>query len=130
VFTRAHLPTNVSEDHDTSIIGKKWRKKQHGPPKHRYPAITPDIVTTQKTSTWNYLTPWRKVHLEKLIVTQLVKKFPAFNGIVSFITVFTKACHWSLPWARCIQSTPTHPTKFDTKNTASWTAGWLWDVRS
>jgi hypothetical protein len=25
----------------------------------------------------NYLTPWNKVHLEKLLVPQLVKKFPA-----------------------------------------------------
>jgi len=25
-----------------------------------------------------------------------------------FITVFTRACHWSLCWARCIQSTPFH----------------------
>jgi len=28
----------------------------------------------------------------------------------SFIIVFTMARHWSLSWARCIQSTPLHPT--------------------
>jgi len=39
-------------------------------------------------------------------VTQLVKKFPAFYAIQRFITVLTRACHWSLSWARCIQSTP------------------------
>jgi hypothetical protein len=34
--------------------------------------------------------PW------KLIVTQLVKKFPAFYGTRRFITVFTTARHWSI----------------------------------
>jgi hypothetical protein len=31
--------------------------------------------------------------LEKLIVSELVKKFPAFYGVQKFITVFTKAFH-------------------------------------
>jgi hypothetical protein len=26
-----------------------------------------------------------------------------------FIIMFTTACHWSLFWARCTQSTPSHP---------------------
>jgi hypothetical protein len=34
--------------------------------------------------------------LEKLIVTQLVKKFPDFYGTRRFITMFTRVCHWSL----------------------------------
>jgi hypothetical protein len=46
--------------------------------------------------------------LEKLIVTQLVKKFPTFYATQRFITVFTRAYHWSLSWARWIQSTPSH----------------------
>jgi hypothetical protein len=33
--------------------------------------------------------------LEKLTVTQLVKKFPTFYGTGRFITVFTRARHWS-----------------------------------
>jgi hypothetical protein len=57
----------------------------------------------------NWLTPWSRVCLEKLVVTQLVKKFPAFYGTRRFITVFTRARHWSLSWARCIQSTTFHP---------------------
>jgi hypothetical protein len=32
-----------------------------------------------------------------------------FYGTGRFITVFTKACHCSLSWARCIQSTSSHP---------------------
>jgi hypothetical protein len=59
-------------------------------------------------TTW--LTLWGRDLLEKLIVTQLVKKFPAFYGTWRFITVFTRARHWSLSWARWIQSTHSHPT--------------------
>jgi hypothetical protein len=56
----------------------------------------------------DYLTLWSRV-LEKLTVTQLVTKFPAFFLTTSFIIVFTGARHWSLSWARCFQSTPWHP---------------------
>jgi len=35
----------------------------------------------------NLLTPWSRVLLEKLIVTQLVKKFPTFYGTQRFITI-------------------------------------------
>jgi len=38
-----------------------------------------------------------------------VKNLPAFYGALRFITVFTRARHWSLSWARWIQSTPSHP---------------------
>jgi len=42
------------------------------------------------------LTPWSRVLLEKLTVFQLVKKFPAFYGTLTFITAFTSARHLSL----------------------------------
>jgi len=45
------------------------------------------------TSVSNYVTPKSRVFLEKLTVTQLVKKFPAFCGSPMFIAVFTKARH-------------------------------------
>jgi len=54
------------------------------------------------------MTSWSRVLFEKLIVTQQVK-FPAFYGTQSFIAVFTGGRHWSLFWARCIKSTPSHP---------------------
>jgi hypothetical protein len=57
----------------------------------------------------NWPTSWSGVFLEKLIVTQLVKKFPTFYGTQRFITEFTRACHWSLSQVRWIQSTPSHP---------------------
>jgi hypothetical protein len=56
-----------------------------------------------------WLTPWSRVLLEKLTVTQLVKKFPAFYGTRRFITVFTTVCHWPPSRARWLQSTPSHP---------------------
>jgi hypothetical protein len=37
------------------------------------------------------LTPWSGVLLEKLTVTQLIKKCPAFYGTRRLITVFTRA---------------------------------------
>ena len=42
------------------------------------------------------LTPWCRVHLEKLNVFQLVKKFPAFYGSRGFITALTNAHHLPL----------------------------------
>jgi hypothetical protein len=42
------------------------------------------------------LTPLSEV-LEKLRVTQLIKKLPSFYGTRRSITVFTKGHHWSLP---------------------------------
>ena len=52
-------------------------------------------------------TPCSRVLPEKLAGPLLVKKFPAFYGILSFVTSFTRACHVSLSWARSIQSMPT-----------------------
>jgi hypothetical protein len=54
------------------------------------------------------LIPWSRVLVEKLTVTQLVKIFPTFYGTRRFIIVFTRARHWSLSWARWIQSAPSH----------------------
>ena len=42
------------------------------------------------------LTPYSTVLLEKLTVSQLVKKFSAFYGTLWFITAFTSAHHMSL----------------------------------
>jgi len=51
---------------------------------------------------------WSRILREKLIVIQLIKKCPTFWGTRGFNTAFTKASHWSLPWVRCNQSTPSH----------------------
>jgi len=68
---------------------------------------------TQRLSRPPYLlTPWCIVILEKLIVLQLVKKFPAFHGTRRFITALTSVRHLSLSWASPIQSTYPHPTSW------------------
>jgi hypothetical protein len=59
------------------------------------------------------ITTWRRVLLETLTGSQLVKKFPAFYGTRKFITVFTSACHLSLFWASSIQSIPPQPTSWN-----------------
>jgi len=66
---------------------------------------TSPIYTTQYT----YSTHSR-VLLEKLIGSQLVKKFPTSHGIRRFITTFTSAHHLSLSSTRSIQSMPPHHT--------------------
>jgi hypothetical protein len=43
-------------------------------------------------------------------LVQLLNNFPTLYGPWRFITVFTRAIHWSLSWARRIQSIPPHPT--------------------
>jgi hypothetical protein len=59
-----------------------------------------------------FLTPWSRVLVEKLIGSQLIKKFPVFCGTWRFITAFTWARHLSLSWASSIQSMPPHPTSW------------------
>jgi hypothetical protein len=49
-----------------------------------------------------------RVLFVKLTVTYLVKTFPGFYGTRRSITVFTKANHCSLSWARWVQSTIFH----------------------
>jgi hypothetical protein len=51
---------------------------------------------------------WKWVLLEKPLIVQLLKNFPAFYGTLRFITVFTRALHWSLSWTRSIQSIPSY----------------------
>jgi hypothetical protein len=43
------------------------------------------------------------------MVPQLVKKFPAFHGTLSSITVFATASHWFLLWATGNDPTPFYP---------------------
>jgi hypothetical protein len=47
--------------------------------------------------------------LEKLPVAQLPKSFVTYYGTRKFITVFTRAFHWSLSWAWSVQPIPPYP---------------------
>jgi hypothetical protein len=51
---------------------------------------------------------------------QLCSHFPAFYATRMFIIVFTRALHWSLSWARWIQSIPSHPISLH------WIFKWGW----
>jgi hypothetical protein len=62
------------------------------------------------TDCWQILISWNWALLDKLPVVKLFKNFPAFYGIQRFITVFVRALHCSLSWARLIQSRPPHST--------------------
>ena len=74
--------------------------------------IKPTICTYLLSYLLTYLlTPWCRV-LEKLTVSQLVKKFPAFHGTRRFITALTSVRHLSLSWASPIQSVYPHPTSW------------------
>jgi hypothetical protein len=52
-----------------------------------------------------FLTPLHRFFHKRLIITQLVNKFPAFYGTRKFTSVFTQPCHWTLSCAICIQAT-------------------------
>jgi hypothetical protein len=58
---------------------------------------------------YTVLTPWSWALLEKPPVVLLLKNSPAFYETRKFITMFTRALHWSLSWARSLQSFPPHP---------------------
>jgi hypothetical protein len=59
---------------------------------------TPHLSWKLKVHYHVHKSQWSRVP-EKLIVTQLVKEFPAFYGTGRFITVFTTARLWSPSWA-------------------------------
>ena len=70
------------------------------------------VIWTHWLKTYYLLTPWSRVLLEKLTGSQLVKKFPAFNGTRRFNIAFTSSRHLSLSWASSIQSIPPRPTSW------------------
>jgi hypothetical protein len=55
------------------------------------------------------LTPCNRVLLEKLLAAQLLKNFPTCYGTRKLITIFSRARHLSLSWAKWIQPAPLHP---------------------
>jgi len=67
------------------------------------------IHLTHTTDFTYLLTPWSTVLLEKLMGSQLVKKFPAFYGIQRCINKVTRASHLTLSQARSVQSTSRIP---------------------
>jgi hypothetical protein len=59
-------------------------------------------------------TPWCRILFEKLVFTQFVKNILSYVTR-RFITVFTKACHWTLfPFLRSCQRINPGPRRFET----------------
>jgi hypothetical protein len=42
---------------------------------------------------------------EKLLITEMINKYPAFSGTLKRIIVHPRARHWPIPWARRIPPT-------------------------
>jgi hypothetical protein len=61
-------------------------------------ANTRNKISVQLITNIIKLTPWSRVLLEKLTVTQLVEKFSAFYGTCRFIILFTRAHNWPLSY--------------------------------
>ena len=71
-----------------------------------------DIRNMVLSSLLTYLlTPWSRLHLEKLTDSQLVKKFPAYFGTKIFTTACVSSFHLSF-CASSIQSITSHPTNW------------------
>jgi hypothetical protein len=71
---------------------------------------------------------WSWALLEKLSIVQLLKSFPSFYGTRRFITLLTRALHWSLSWARSIQSIPSCLSKIHfniVHPPTSWSSQWF-----
>jgi hypothetical protein len=67
------------------------------------------IVLVVGTVSSKILTPWNRVFRGKLLVPNVVEKLPAFYGTRKFITVFTRARHFSVTAARWNESMSPHP---------------------
>jgi hypothetical protein len=61
---------------------------------------------------YKLLTPYRRVLIEKLTVSQLVTKIPAVYGTRRVITAFTRARKLSLFWVVSIHFMPSYPTSW------------------
>jgi hypothetical protein len=84
-------------------------------------SIHQNIVQYSRLIVWLSLThSWSRALLEKLPIVQPLKNFPAFPGTRKFITAFTRAHHWSLSWARSIQSPPSLPKLVTRPNMKPW----------
>jgi hypothetical protein len=64
--------------------------------------LSPRSTTYSENIYWTH--SQTSVLFENPSIVQLLKNFPIFYGTRRFITVFTRALHWSLSWGRSIQS--------------------------
>jgi hypothetical protein len=89
--------------HSTKVFGRDSKPNSHT----FFSIMLVGLYSHSLTHSLTHSLSWGL--LENLPIVQLLKNFPAFCGTRRFITVFTRALHWSLSWARSIQSIPSHP---------------------
>jgi hypothetical protein len=98
-FVVLTTPKSLHSNEFSNCIHESWRKQNT--------ACARQLTSVPRwffhESWYHSQTPHIKVLLEKLTVTQLVKKFLAFHGTRSVI-IFTIVCYWTLPWATWIPS--------------------------
>jgi hypothetical protein len=75
-------------------------------PQHK--AVLGPLIVLKSQVTVGNLLHWSQ-SFEKLLVPQLVKKFPVFVSTWRFSAFSKAACHLSSSWASQIQSTSSHP---------------------
>jgi hypothetical protein len=98
--TLFHLQRRVGMKMEQCVLKCRHIKFRHS---GNYPEES--IQHPEHGKIWNeelfiyLLTPCSGVLLEKLIRSQLVKKFPAFYWTRRFVTAFTSARHLCLSWA-------------------------------
>jgi len=68
---------------------------------------TNNMTTTNKQTHKNNK-KWQKRFPDKLVIPHIITTFFEFYGTRRFITVFTRACHWSLSWNRWSKSATSH----------------------
>jgi hypothetical protein len=92
----------IISDTDSSVLDGEYR--------HQRTLCMWMESSSVKQRWFSVLTYWQSwALLEKLPIVLPLKNFTAFYGTRRFITVFTRAFHWSLSWGSSIQSTPHHP---------------------
>jgi hypothetical protein len=114
-ISKDRLPMN-----DTFILTtpnlKQYTTWQHTRPNPLYnaksfPQLTHNFRTAHsignRYTKCTYLQTWAL--LDKPPIVLPLKNFPAIYGTRRYITVLTKALHWSLSWNRSIQSITSHP---------------------
>jgi hypothetical protein len=91
--------------HATPVSGYKENNAWHTHMVTRQQQL-PTPRSSDKVSTCtNQLTPWSRV-IKELTFIQPLKKILTSYATKRFVTVFTRVLHWSLFWARSIQSIP------------------------
>jgi len=116
-ISSSHCRRPVRKLLDTSSYGIEWFQKEHHLLKNTLSYSLQLNLCNSNSEPPNllYLSPRTRLILEKLTVTQLVKKLSAFYGTRRFVTVVTRASHSTLSE---VKNNPVHPSQSVTISTS------------